>query len=184
MENNIKTTHIKYNGFCYFLLAEKIAIPVLIIWIMFLFWLAYLADKYGGVEVQEEPSTVLYLFISLATFMAVTFISIYYLMPGYFRGKFLRKEGYCIITPNYIEVVFGGKQKRYTYKNRSIKTKKYKDGSTDIFIGKSFMDFLKHGSILFTPAYFRAWKALMGFGAPLYRVINADEVLDYLKKHN
>ena len=181
MDNNIKTQHIKYNGYFYFLLAEKIGLPIFTIWSFLLLSLAFFADKYAGSEVLETPSNVFLIFLSIAIIFLSIALAVFGIIPAYYRARFLRTGGYCIITTDYIESVCCGKTKRYDYKNRSIKTKKYKDGSTDIFIGKSFFDVLKHCYIVLTPAYFRAMKSLLGFGAPLYRVTNADEVLSYLE---
>jgi|GEM_PF-2335484 len=182
MISTVKTEHTPYKHPFYFIFPEKIAIPLLFlsatVFMLFFLGLSVLASEYHG-DYNDIP---LDLKIS-ACFLALFAYSmpLFFVICAYRRAKFLRNGGYCVIAPDYIESVFQGKHKRYEYKNRSIKTKQYKSGGADIFIGKSLVDVLKHGPILFTPAFFRAWATLMGFGAPLYRVTNADEVISYLE---
>ena len=95
----------------------------------------------------------------------------------------MRNNGYCVITPDCIEAYCLGKIKRYHYKDRSIKTKYHKDGSANIFIGRSLIDLIKHSGSLFSSEFFQANRDARGFGAPLYRVTNADEVLAFLEAH-
>ena len=111
-------------------------------------------------------------------------LAYYYILPPYIRGKFLRNKGYCIITPENIEAHCLGKMEVYEYKERSIKVKQRKDGSTDIFIGMSLIDLAKHSGFLMSSKFFKADKAARAIGAPLYRVTNAEEILTYLKANS
>jgi len=176
MNKEIKTSHSEYKNFFYFLLPEKIAVVVLFVAVTLLTLFLYLLFEY--IYSGEVPLKVKAMLIVFGLFGYC--ILLFSLVPAYYRGNFLRKNGYCIVKDDYIESVCSGNRKRYEYVGRSIKTKKYKDGSADIFIGKSFIDMVKHGSFVFTPKFFRAYLSAIGAGIPLYRVTNADEVMSYL----
>lgn len=133
MMSDCKTTHIDYKNLFYSLTAEKVGIPLFTLWMVFILCVGYLADRYGSGEVQEV-SIGFYIFTSFALSLMLAYVSFFGIIPAYYRGKFLRKRGYCIITPERIEAICCDQHQLYDYHNRSIKTKKHKDGSVDIFI--------------------------------------------------
>ncbi len=178
MKSAISTTHINYNGRFYFLLIEKIGGIVFSLWSIIILSVLYLL-LYSLFD-RDIPSDINW-WIALFSTPIILSIVYFFIWPAYSRARFLRNKGYCLITPEEIESHCLGKVKQYEYKNRSIKTKVHKDGSVDIFIGKSFKDSIKHSGFVFTPKFYKANKALRGLGAPLYRVTNADEVVSYLE---
>ena len=181
MGNMVKTEHINYKGLFYFLLMEKIGGPIFALWTTLLLCLIYVAEVN---HFDGSVSLSFYLSLTFIAFVIFFAISILTIVPAYYRAKFLRQGGYCIITSEGIESICRGKHKVYQYHNLSIKTKKHKDGSVDIFIGKSFIDFLKSTGFIWNRKTWKAYKALIGLGAPLYRVTNPDDVLAFLRSHN
>ncbi|MBX2808847.1 MAG: hypothetical protein KTR20_09490 [Cellvibrionaceae bacterium] len=103
------------------------------------------------------------------------------IVMAFIRANFIRQGGYCVIMPDKIIAICNGKKKEYEYKDRSIKTRKRKQNSMDIYIGKNLIDFVRFG---IKKNFFTAYLAILGLAAPLYNVVNADEVLDYIKRHN
>ena len=100
---------------------------------------------------------------------------------AFLRARFLRNGGYCIITPDEIQSVCNGKTKTYEYKGRSLGKRKRKNGTMDIYIGRNPIDLFKFG---FGRKYFKTLIVGLGLGPPLYNVVNADEALEYIKRHN
>lgn len=105
----------------------------------------------------------------------------YTVLFAFLRGRFLRKRGYCIITPDVIKATCNGKTKIYEYKGRAITIRNYKDGTKDIYIGRNPIHLFKFG---LGRKYFKTLLVCLGLGAPLYKVVNADEALEYIKQHN
>ena len=182
MSDKIKTKHIKYEKRFYFFLAEKVCAIFMFLFSSLMFSIVYLSMYvlFNKTIPPELGWPVAFLMV-LPTFLVMVY---FFIWPAYCRGKFLRNNGFCILTPDTIEAHYLGKIEQYDYKDRTIKTKTRKDGSVDIFIGKSFLDVFKHSSLVFTRKFFKANNALRGFGAPLYRVTNSEEVLAYLKANN
>ena len=186
MSSTIKTVHSDYNHRFYFLPEEKREAIGFSWWCTLLLVAAYVLINYIYISTDSpnpafKPAAYKALmFMGLFWFSGIGYLHIW---PAFSRGKFLRNNGYCVVTPDGIEAHCLGKVKRYQYKDRSIKTKHHKDGSVDIFIGKSFMDMFIHSSHILSPKFYEANNALRGFGAPLYRVTNVDEVLAFLEAH-
>lgn len=184
----MKTIHQRKNSLFHFVQPEKVAIPLLflggtlfvaLLWIMNQLASDYYASQ-GGTGLENDSTSSLLILIVFGLFAYLA--PLVFLFLAYKRAKFLKNGGYCLITPTHIEATCGDRTRKYEYHNRTIKTKTWKDGSTDIYIGKSFKDALKHsGFIVFSKSYFRAIAALVGFGAPLYRITNSGEVINALK---
>ena len=166
-DNFLKTRHIK-SGIFHFLRMEILGTILLGSFFMFAFIVP---------EAKSENPNIPLLISMLIVFSPV----LYGVIFAYFRARFIRNGGYCIITSEKIQSVYKGKIKVYDYKGRSISTRKRKENSMDIYIGKSLIDLIKFG---FGRKYFKTVLAGLGFGAPLYNVTNADEVLEYIKRHN
>lgn len=115
--------------------------------------------------------------ITPAIFLVLSFYAVFF---AFLRARFVRKGGYCVITPEVIQSVCSGKTKTYEYKGRSLSARKRKNGSMDIYIGRNPIDLFKFG---FGKNYFKTVLAGLGLGAPLYNVVNGDEALEYIKRH-
>lgn len=120
----------------------------------------------------------LLVFFGLSLFFIPPFAFIFI---AFSRAKFIRQGGYCVITPDKIKAICNGKVKEYEYKGRYISTRKRKQNSMDIYIGRSPIDLVRFG---IGRKFFRTWLVVVGLPAPLYNVANVDEVLEYLKRHN
>ncbi len=184
MENSIKTTHRNFSRYFYFILEEKVGAVWFFLWGIFLaLGLYFVIDNFSQDSTNPMIKPVMLGSVVLVMITVLSIIALMYVWPAYIRAHFLRNEGYCIITSDHIEAHCLGKIKNYEYKDLSIKSKCYNDGSTDIFIGKSFRDLIIHSGFLFSSKFFKANRAARGFGAPLYAVTNPGEVLEFLGAH-
>lgn len=182
MSNNIKTTHKNFDRYYYFILEEKLGAISFFLWgLVLCFGLYFLLTSLFKESSNPMVEFVISGALTLTVILILIVILSSYVWPAYSRARFLRNKGFCIITPDIIEAHYLGKIESFEYKGRSIKSKHHKDGSTDIFIGKGFSDLIKHSGFVFSSKFFEANRAARGFGAPLWRVTNADEVVRFLE---
>lgn len=163
----LTTQHTRTNVF-HFLRGEAFVSTIMVGFISFVFFIPIATD--------EKVNFFNILFSSIFPIVAS-----YPFFLAFLRARFIRKGGYCIITPEVIQSLCNGKTRIYEHKGRSIKTRRRKNGSKDIYIGRSLMDLIKFG---IGRNFFTTMAAGLGFGAPLYNVVNADKALEYIKRQN
>lgn len=163
----MKTQHIQSGLFHFFRM--ELLVPAIIV--------TFVALIFIVPEVLSDDFKF-YIIIEPIMFCALCSYSILF---AFLRARFLRRGGYCTITPDAIKATCNGKTTLYEYKGRSITTRHHKDGTKDIYIGRNPMHLLEFG---FGRKYFSTLLACLGLGAPLYNVVNADEALEYIKQYN
>lgn len=166
-ETSLVTQHARTSVF-HFLRGEAFVSIIMVSFISFVFVIPIVID--------EDVHFFNKLFSSIFSIVAS-----YPFYLAFLRARFIREGGYCIITSEVIQSVYNGRTRIYEYKGRSIKTRTRKNGSKDIYIGRSLIDLIKFG---IGREYFKTMAAGLGLGAPLYNVVNADEVLEYIKQHD
>ena len=168
-KQQIHTQHLKMTGFFHFLKSELIGTII-----MFLFATVFVISFASG---NGVPVTSI-IFVALFVYWP----SLVFPILAYKIAKFIISYGYCVLTPDSITSICNGKTKLYSYKNRSISTRKNKNlGVVDIYVGKGLFNFIRFG---IGKNFFSSYLAGMGYGAPLYNVTNSEEVLEYISKHN
>jgi len=166
-DNFLKTQHVK-SGMFHFFRMEILGTIIICSFIIFGFIVPHLLRENFQISIIIFP-------------IVLCLLCLYGIFFAFLRAKFLRNNGYCVITPDVIQSVCNGKTKTYEYKGRSLGKRMRKNGSMDIYIGRNPIDLFKFG---FGRKYFKTLIVGLGLGAPLYNVVNGDEAWEYIKQHN
>lgn len=165
--NSLKTKHTK-SGMFHFFRMELLGTLIIISFAFLGFILPEILSDSFHFSIIIEP-------------IIFCILCLYGIFFAFLRAKFLRNNGYCVITPDVIQSVCNGKTKTYEYKGRSLGKRIRKNGSMDIYIGRNPIDLFKFG---FGREYFKTLIVGLGLGPPLYNVVNGDEAWEYIKQHN